>query len=44
METLATIVRDTWDTFLGRVVIFVALAGGPFFYALSRVVAMLPGS
>ncbi len=42
METLATIVRDTWDNFYGRTAFFVALGGFPFFYALSQIVAMLP--
>ncbi len=36
METIVEIIRDTWDSFLGRVVILAAVAGGPFFYFIGR--------
>ena len=36
MNTITNAIRDTWESFLGRVAILIAVAGAPFFYFIGR--------
>jgi hypothetical protein len=41
MNALVETIRGAWDTFLGRVLILAAIAGGPFFYFIGQAASML---